>query len=55
MDQAPLLQEVSDIVCRQREGLVALAGLDAGRTDYTTRNDLLRLIEIADQVAHKTE
>lgn len=50
---AELLVETVEIVQRQRTGLVALASTDGGVTDYSLKNDIFRLLEIADQVAQK--
>lgn len=40
---------IARIIQRHRDFFVAMAGLDAGRTDYSLRNDLLRIVELADK------
>lgn len=49
MNEAVLL-ELVEIIQRQRETLVAYAGLDVGLTDYSVRQDLLRLLKLADEI-----
>lgn len=38
--------EIARIIQRHRDFFVAMAGLDAGQTDYSLRNDLLRIVEL---------
>jgi hypothetical protein len=41
-------KEFGEIIRRNRAWLISMAGLDAGLTDYSLRNDLIRLIDLSD-------
>lgn len=43
-------KEFSEIIRRNRAWLISMAGLDAGATDYSLRNDLIRLVEMGDSL-----
>jgi len=51
--EAQSLRDIAPIVIRHKDFLVAMGGLDAGETDYSLRNDLFKLVELAESAQKK--